>query len=95
MKAYADDLVNNPSTTVDTTTALVVTVLDSPPHATAVVDPNDNRAVLITATSPGSVSVQVDESPSLGSTRSVLLQCQVLAPHVPNSRIDFLTADLP
>jgi hypothetical protein len=93
VKAYADDLVNNPSTTVDNTTALVLTSQTA--NAAVAVDPSDSRAVIVTAVAAGTVSVLVDESPTLGASRSLLLQCQVTAPHQPNQRIDFLTADLP
>ena len=97
VKLYADDpSTNNPSTIVDTTTALTVTSQTA--NATAHVDPSDPRAIIVTASAAGTVSVLVD-APTISGTNAasnrLLSQAQVAAPHVNNARIDFVSADPP
>lgn len=96
VKAYAQDNANSPgpSQIVDTTTPLVVSS-SFQGIASAVVDPNDNRAVVITALAAGTGQIGVNESPQLPSAGRLLLDFTVTAPPPDNRRIDLLTADAP
>lgn len=97
LKVYGQDNVNNPSQVVDLTTPLVVTV---PPISasvlSAVVDPNDNRAVLVTALAPtGGGFVVINTNPALPANTQMTITIAVTAPPPDDRRLDFLAADDP
>jgi hypothetical protein len=96
VKAYAQDNANSPgpSQIVDTTTPLVVSTVFQG-IASAAVDPNDNRAIVITALAAGNGQIAVNESPQLSSAGRLLLDFTVSAPPPDNRRIDLLVADAP
>ena len=67
VKCYGQDNANSPgpSQVVDAVVPIVVQVVNA--TATAVVDPADNRAIVITALAAGAGSIRLTESPGLGS----------------------------
>lgn len=94
VKAYAQDNANSTSQIVDNTTALVVTSVFQG-IASASVDPNDNRAVVITALVAGNGQILIDENPALTSANRLIVTFSVTAPPPDNRRIEFMTADPP
>lgn len=95
VKAYAQDNATSPtpSQIVDNASPLVIGSV-YPGFATAAIDPNDNRAIVITAVGAGNAQVVVDLNPGLGAGR-LLLNFTVAAPPADNRHLDFQTADAP
>lgn len=94
VKAYGQDNVNSPSQIVDVVTPLVVSTVFQG-IASAAIDPNDHRAVVITALAAGNGQVVIDENPLLPNGGRVVASFAVTAPPPDNRRIDFLVADPP
>lgn len=94
VKVYGQDNANNPSQIVDLTTPLAV-VNNNPTIATATVDPNDNRAIIVSGVAPGQAIVFVDTNPALQAANRLQLNVTVIAPPPDNRRVDFLSADDP
>ena len=96
VKLYGQDNVNNPSQVVDLTTPLTVFVQAMYSGMISVaVDPNDNRALIVTALGAGTAQGTIDVSPTLPSGKNVQFSVTVAAPPPDNRRMDFLTADPP
>lgn len=94
VKAYADDLAHNPSTTVDATTPLTLTTLAGVGVVNAAVDSGDNRAVIFTATAAGSSTIKVSNA-NIPGGGEINYSVTVNAPHVNNARLDHLLTDAP
>mgnify|MGYP000858845603 FL=1 len=95
VKAYAQDNATTPapSQIVDSTSPLIAMSVNQG-IASIAVDPNDNRAVVITALAAGPGQVLVDLNPSLGNGR-LIMNFTVAAPPPDNRHLDFQTADAP
>jgi hypothetical protein len=94
LKAFGQDNVNNPSQVVDTTTPLVP-VNNNPSFATGAVDPNDNRAVILSAIAAGQALVFIDTNPALPTANRLQVVINITTPPPDNRRVDFLSADPP
>lgn len=94
VKAFAVDPANQTSQIVDNAVTLTATVV-SPGVVTAVMDPNDPRAVVVTAVGPGSATVIVNDTPALPAGSAPLLDVSVAAPPPDNRRIDIIADDDP
>lgn len=95
VKCYGQDNANSPgpSQIVDPSVPIVVQVVNA--TATAVVDPADNRAIVVTALAAGAGSIRLTESPGLGGTGVQDLAFTITAPPPDNRRIDVLSSDDP
>lgn len=94
VKVYGQDNTNNPSQIVDTTTPLVP-VNNSPQFCTGAVDPNDNRAIILTTVGVGQAIVFIDTNPALVAANRLQVLVNVTAPPLDTRRVDFLSADDP